>query len=44
MKRLRAAAQSDINTEFKSQQGIEWKWFLIALVTFAIMDFLAGRG
>jgi len=37
--------EGDANREFKSQQPIEWQWFVIALVAFAIMDFLClGRG
>ena len=37
---VKPATQSDANREFKSQQRIEWQWFVTALVAFAIMDYL----
>jgi hypothetical protein len=34
------ATQTDANREFKSPRRTEWQWFVIALVAFAIMDYL----
>jgi hypothetical protein len=44
MSDVRPARQGDANRDFGSYQGIEWRSFLIMLVAFAIMDYLAGRG
>jgi hypothetical protein len=44
MSDVRPARQGDANRDFGSYQGIEWRLFLIMLVAFAIMDYLAGRG
>jgi hypothetical protein len=41
---VKPATQSDANREFKSPRHTEWQWFVIALVMFAIMDFLTGWG
>jgi hypothetical protein len=40
---VRPATQSNADREFRSQ-GIEWRWFMILLFAFAIINYLAGRG
>jgi hypothetical protein len=40
---VRPATQSNADREFRSQ-GTEWRWFMILLFAFAIMNYLAGRG
>jgi hypothetical protein len=43
-KSVRHATQSDADGEFRGHQGIEWRWFTIMLVAFAIMHYLAKLG
>jgi hypothetical protein len=37
---VKPATQTDANREFKGPRHTEWQWFVIALVAFAIMDYL----
>ena len=37
---VRFASQTDFNREFKRQRRIGWKWFMLALVAFTIIDYL----
>src|SRR6266403_3867959 len=41
---VRPTTQSDINREFRGHQGIEWRWFMVMLFAFVIINYLAGRG
>jgi hypothetical protein len=35
---VRPATQSDTNREFRAHQGIEWRWFMVMLFAFVIIN------
>jgi hypothetical protein len=42
---VKPATQSDANSEFSGHRRIEWRWFMLALIALATLDYLsAGRG
>jgi hypothetical protein len=43
-RRRRGSLDHHAGREFRNHQGIEWRWFMIMLFAFAIINYLAGRG
>jgi hypothetical protein len=37
---VKLASEKDLDRELKPQRHVEWKWFLITLLVFAIIDHL----
>jgi hypothetical protein len=40
--RVKPATQSDANREFSGHRHIEWRWFMLALIALAMLDYLSA--